>query len=118
MKIQSVAWMLAVIFFRGRGTLAASVEDSVIVENCPKVSGQKPTDCRMKRTFRVSLPPGAEKSGRKFPVLFVFHGGRGTGEKMERGSGFEEAAEARDFIRVYPNGYENCWNDARGTTQA
>jgi len=48
-------------------------------------------------------------------VLFVLHGARGTGRRMRvlTAYEFEEFADRRNFVIVYPDGFEGYWNDCR-----
>lgn len=48
-------------------------------------------------------------------LVLVMHGSSGNGEQMRTASryGFDVLAERFGFIAVYPNGYENHWNDCR-----
>ncbi len=50
-------------------------------------------------------------------VVLVMHGSLGTGEQMRIAAryGFDVQAERHGFIAVYPDGYENHWNDCRGS---
>jgi len=68
------------------------------------------------RTFILHVPSRYNTS-EPVPVLFAFHGGRGTGPKMATMTGFNELADAQGFLAVYPNG-QTQWNDGRGTTDA
>lgn len=63
------------------------------------------------RTFRYYIPK--ERSETKLPVVFVLHGGGGSGEGMIYLSRMSEKAEEYGFIAVYPDGYANRWNDGR-----
>jgi polyhydroxybutyrate depolymerase len=49
------------------------------------------------------------------PVIFVLHGSRGSGEQIRAASGYEFdlLAERYGFMVVYPDGYQNHWNDCR-----
>ena len=49
-------------------------------------------------------------------LVLVMHGSLGNGERMRAASryGFDVLAERFGFIAVYPDGYENHWNDCRG----
>jgi polyhydroxybutyrate depolymerase len=51
------------------------------------------------------------------PLVFVFHGSRGTGEQMRAAAAFEfdTLADREGYIVIYPDGYENHWNDCRKT---
>lgn len=47
------------------------------------------------------------------PLVLVFHGGMGTGEQIEKHSGFTTLAEKEKFIVIYPTGLNKQWNDGR-----
>jgi polyhydroxybutyrate depolymerase len=55
-----------------------------------------------------ALPPDA-------PLLFALHGSFGTGEQIRELTGylFDQLADQHGFIVVYPDGYEQHWNDCR-----
>ncbi|MEZ6186365.1 MAG: PHB depolymerase family esterase [Planctomycetota bacterium] len=63
------------------------------------------------RTFYYA---GAEPSAAPRPVLFVLHGGSGSGPDMAHKTGYTELARDHGFVVVYPNGWEGNWNDGRG----
>jgi polyhydroxybutyrate depolymerase len=69
----------------------------------------------LERTYRIHIPP--ELPDNTTPALvFVLHGGGGTGEGMERSltlGGFNSLADQYNFIVVYPDGFEKNWNDGR-----
>lgn len=67
------------------------------------------TNCRWLRVdghprrYLVYVPGnGAFPIGRSWPVVFMFHGSSGTGEKFHRISGWKELAERKGFIVVFP----------------
>lgn len=63
---------------------------------------------------RYYLPRVSEKCLKQpCPLVFVFHGGMGTAEQIEKHSGFTAIAEKEGFIVVYPNGLNKQWNDGR-----
>jgi len=67
------------------------------------------------RTFRVHIP-GSYDQLLSNAIVFVLHGGGGSGENMENSltlQGFNTIAEENNFIVVYPDGIENKWNDGR-----
>lgn len=69
---------------------------------------------KTERTYYIFVP--AEKPPEDgFPVVFVFHGGGGTGLRMERWLKFTDLARRDKFIAVYPDGIGNNWNDGRET---
>jgi polyhydroxybutyrate depolymerase len=69
----------------------------------------------LERTYRIHLPP--ELPQNLSPALvFVLHGGGGTGEGMERSltlGGFNTLADQYHFIVIYPDGIGKAWNDGR-----
>lgn len=69
------------------------------------------------RTYLVHLPTGYTPATR-YPLLLVFHGGRGAGAKIAKQTGFGGYADREGFIAVFPDGIEHNWNDGRGTTDA
>lgn len=65
------------------------------------------------RVYRVQIP--ASYDGKKpVPLLFVLHGGGGTGERIPKFTGFGDLCEKKGFVTVYPDGYKNVWNIASG----
>jgi polyhydroxybutyrate depolymerase len=64
------------------------------------------------RTYRLRIPPGYD-ANRAVPLVFVLHGGGGTGAQIERYAGFNAVADARGFVVVYPDGVNRGWNDGR-----
>lgn len=64
------------------------------------------------RVYRLQIP--VSYTGKDpVPLLFVLHGGGGTGERMANFTGFGDLCEKKGFIAVYPDGYMKNWNDAR-----
>jgi polyhydroxybutyrate depolymerase len=69
----------------------------------------------LERTYRVHIPPSLPENISP-ALLFVLHGGGGTGEGMERTltlGGFNVLSDQQKFIVVYPDGIEKNWNDGR-----
>lgn len=67
------------------------------------------------RVYRVYAPANLDKA-KKYPLLFVLHGGGGSGRSMKRlarGS-FERLADAGGALLAYPDGLDGHWNDYRG----
>jgi polyhydroxybutyrate depolymerase len=64
------------------------------------------------RTFLNYAPAGLPPNA---PLLIVLHGSVQDAPTMRQFSGyeFERLADAHKFLVVYPNGYENNWNDCR-----
>jgi len=69
----------------------------------------------LERTYRVHIPQSLPENITP-ALVFVLHGGGGTGEGMERTltlGGFNTLADQHNFIVVYPDGIEKNWNDGR-----
>lgn len=69
----------------------------------------------LERTYRIHIPPSLLPNSTP-ALLFVLHGGGGTGEGMERTltlGGFNSLADEHHFLVVYPDGIEKNWNDGR-----
>jgi polyhydroxybutyrate depolymerase len=69
----------------------------------------------LQRTYRIHIPPELPVNSTP-AMLFVLHGGGGTGEGMERSltlGGFNAIADQQNCIIVYPDGVEKNWNDGR-----
>ncbi len=51
------------------------------------------------------------------PLVFILHGSMSKGQDVRKmtGYGFDQLADSEGFIAVYPNGYDNHWNDCRGS---
>jgi polyhydroxybutyrate depolymerase len=64
------------------------------------------------RTFLVHVPAGVSKQ-KPSPLVFVFHGGGGDGEKIARLTHFDKEADREGFIAVFPDGLYKHWNDGR-----
>jgi polyhydroxybutyrate depolymerase len=63
------------------------------------------------RTYTYYAPP---RTPGKLPLVIVLHGAGGTGERLAPVTHFDKLAEAKRFLVVYPDGFENHWNDLRG----
>jgi polyhydroxybutyrate depolymerase len=67
----------------------------------------------IQRTYTVHIGSPYDRSV-PTPLLIVLHGGGGTGQGMIKLTGFNHIADIENFIVVYPDGFENHWNDGRG----
>src|SRR5215470_7309593 len=65
------------------------------------------------RTF-IEYVPKTLKPGA--PLLFVLHPSGGDAASMRQYSNYEfdELADKHGFLVVYPDGFDNTWNDCRG----
>jgi polyhydroxybutyrate depolymerase len=57
----------------------------------------------------IVLPAGSEPA----PTMIVLHGAFSSAAWTMRHYGFAEAAAARGFAAVFPQGVRGCWNDGR-----
>ncbi len=55
------------------------------------------------RFYKTHLPPGYNLE-KKYPVVFVFHGGLGNPDLTEKQTGFSKKADEEGFIVIYPYG--------------
>jgi polyhydroxybutyrate depolymerase len=69
----------------------------------------------LERTYRLYIP-ALYSATKLVPLVFLLHGGGGTGEGMEKLTlgGFNRLADREGFIVAYPDGIEKHWNDGRG----
>jgi len=62
------------------------------------------------RTYKIYIPESIN-TGENVPLVFVFHGANGNGAGMERGTGFNQLAEAHKFIVCYPDAATENWEE-------
>jgi len=85
---------------------AAAVPTGEATRNVGMVGGRE--------RFFIEYTPKNLKPGA--PLLFVLHPSGGDGSSMRDYSNYEfdELADMNGFVAVYPDGFENTWNDCRG----
>ena len=66
---------------------------------------------RLDRRYVAYLPDGYQSRG-PLPVVLAFHGGYMDPEGFEDLTRLQNAREARNFIIVFPEGYQRSWNAA------
>ena len=66
------------------------------------------------RQFHAYVPADLPEAA---PLVFVLHGSGSNGRQLRSATGYEfdQLADSRGFIAVYPEGYQNHWNDCRGS---
>lgn len=64
------------------------------------------------RYFSVHLPPGYDGKT-ALPLLVVLHGAYQTIDDIKFITGFDDLADDRNFFALYPQAYEDQWNDGR-----
>jgi polyhydroxybutyrate depolymerase len=65
----------------------------------------------VQRSFIVSRPSG-DPPPEGYPVVFMFHGTSGDGEKFYNISGWKEKGETEKFLTVFPSSLEYCIVDS------
>lgn len=65
------------------------------------------------RTYYLHIPR-SYKSDRPMPLVLVFHGSGGSGSSIANVTRFNELADKKGFIVVYPNGIDHHWSDGHG----
>jgi polyhydroxybutyrate depolymerase len=64
------------------------------------------------RTYLLHVPDGLHEN-EPVPLVFVFHGGGGTGSGMVSLTEFDKLSDREEFVVVFPDGVGNSWNDGR-----
>jgi polyhydroxybutyrate depolymerase len=105
---------------RVQALLVTSIMIWAIVARTPATGIERDRDETMQsggreRTYHLHVPPTAQTAGPR-PLVLVFHGGGGTGLGAARLYGFNQLADARGWLVVYPDGVDRHWNDGRETT--
>ncbi len=67
----------------------------------------------LQRTYLVHVSSIYDET-KPTPQVIVLHGGGGSGQGMNALTQFNTVADRENFIVVYPDGFENHWNDGRG----
>src|SRR5882672_1563337 len=95
------------------GAALALVATAVAAEPIGEARQNVGTVGGRERTF-IEYAPKTLKPGA--PLLFVLHPSGGDASSMRDYSKYEfdELADKYGFVVVYPDGYENTWNDCRG----
>ncbi len=81
------------------------------------VHGQTRLDVTMtvdsvQRQF-ILVKPSAPPPASGYPVVFMFHGSSGDGEKFYNNSGWKEKGEREGFVTIFPSSLEYCFlNDS------
>lgn len=65
------------------------------------------------RTYELFVPEGYD-ADTPIPLVMVLHGASGSGARSQSWLGFDELAEAENFIVVYPDGLYNNWDFGAG----
>lgn len=71
----------------------------------------------MERTYIIHFPI-AYGNMQTYPLVIALHGGEGTDSRFLNTTGFTQESDSKGFIVIFPQGVDNTWADARGTTDA
>jgi len=95
------------------GVALALVANAAAAEPMGEATHHTVTVGGRERTF-VEYVPKTLKPGA--PLLFVLHpsGGDAAGMRQYSNYEFDELADKHGFLVVYPDGFDNTWNDCRG----
>ncbi|MEX0917338.1 MAG: alpha/beta hydrolase-fold protein [Candidatus Paceibacterota bacterium] len=105
--------LVAIIFFKGRDRVSNLPPSSYVAGEYNE--SIKTKDNRT-RTFTLYVPKEFDAED-EYPLILLFHGGNGNGEKILDQTDFRFAADEHDFIVVAPDGVDNNWADGRATTE-
>lgn len=73
---------------------------------------------RLRRTYLLYVPPG-DSANHPLPLVLVFHGAGDTAAHTVQETDLPNIArQDRSMILVFPQGYENTWNEGTGGTPA
>lgn len=101
MRSRLVAWL---VFFTLFAAWTAAASEGT-VEKTIEAGG-------IEREYLIHVPPSYSKA-KPVPLVFVFHGGGGSGKNGDRFTGFSPLADREGFIVVYPSAIHKNWNDGR-----
>jgi polyhydroxybutyrate depolymerase len=83
-------------------------------ESAPSLNGTMTVN-GVQRTYQIHIPSSINRTS-PVSLLFVFHGGGGGGSSSVVPLGFNTLADTEGFIVVYPDAYNDNWNDGRNAT--
>src|ERR1700732_1701325 len=95
------------------GTALALLGTAVAAAPMGEATHDGAAGARRRATFIEYVPKTLKPSA---PLLFVLHpsGGDASGMRDYSKYEFDELADKYGFLVVYPDGFENTWNDCRG----
>jgi polyhydroxybutyrate depolymerase len=82
----------------------------------PQVEAHTVQDNRAQQRQYYLYTPGTYQSGRKLPLVLVFHGFKGSALQMMKMTGFNEVAEKEGFLVAYANVAKDRWSAASAPT--
>src|SRR5215207_4788758 len=94
---------------RVRSLLLAMATGALSATSVPSAAAAASTEGTLRtpdgrdRTYQLYVPPNLTP-GEPVPLLVALHGGTGWGTQFEHNSGFDQLADQRGFIVVYPDG--------------
>src|SRR5689334_21129505 len=117
-------WVLLVaVACFGAATRAAAQENSAAPAVAPRPMARtvritSPSLGNSDYAFAVLLPTGYDTSTRRYPVLFLLHGGGQTHTAFPSRAWFTREAASREMIVILPNGGRSFFANAAGISVA
>ncbi len=96
-------------------TISCKQDNSVIADKDSELTTINITVDNRDRSFLLYKPKGYNNAG-SVPMIFVNHGGQSTAQGIMQVADFRPIADRDKFVVIYPQGYQNSWNDGRPTT--
>ncbi len=96
-------------------TISCKQDNSVIADKDSELTTINITVDNRDRSFLLYKPKGYNNAG-SVPMIFVNHGGQSTAQGIMQIADFRPIADRDKFVVIYPQGYQNSWNDGRPTT--
>lgn len=110
MKIPAIIF-LALLVFQTTPTIAQEFE---LMKQKGNTYNYEIQVSGINRTFLVHLPKSYDsESSTPYPVVFMLHGGGGSGKKYYNISGWKELGDQEGIITVFPTAQVICFNDNR-----
>jgi len=106
---------LSILIFGILILFSCKKNNSVTVERASELITINLTVDGRNRSFLLYKPTGYNIAG-NMPLVFVNHGGQGTAQGMMQLTDFRALSDRDKFILIYPQGFQNTWNDGRPTT--
>jgi S-formylglutathione hydrolase FrmB len=114
---------LAALAILGAASLVAAQDNPAAPTVAPRPMARtvritSPSLGNSEYAFAVLLPTGYDSSTKRYPVLFLLHGGGQTHTAFPSRSWFTREAAARDMIVVLPNGGRSFFANAAGLSNS
>ena len=95
-------------------TISCKKDDTVIIDKDSEQTTINLSVDGRDRSFLVYKPKGFNNAG-SMPLIFINHGGQSTSQGILQVADFRATADRDKLILIYPQGFQNTWNDGRPT---